>query len=148
MRSKWWLSLCLVVLCCGVLWAQGAGITVLVNGAPVNFDQPPIIVGGSVLVPMRGVFERLGADVVWVPDQRLVRATHGDTSIELQLGASTARINGQEHPLTTAAMSVGGRTMVPLRFISQALGADVRWSPSSRTVAIITAPAQAPPPVA
>lgn len=140
-----------VLLLALLLWFSGplqaqSGINVILDNTPVTFDQPPVMIGGSVMVPMRGVFERLGADVVYDGATRTIRATHGQTIVELGLGQPTARINGQVRQLTTPAMSVGGRTMVPLRFVSEALGADVRWSPASRTVAITTTGGPAPGP--
>ncbi|MHB2021165.1 MAG: stalk domain-containing protein [Candidatus Xenobia bacterium] len=143
MRTAWGRLLVMLMLCAGAALAQATGgINVTVNGTPVVFDQPPAMVSGSVMVPMRGVFNRLGADVVWDAPTRTIRATHGDTVIQLQLGAPTATINGQQRPLSTPAMEIGGRTMVPLRFVSEALGAEVKWDPATRTVAIsTTAPA-------
>ncbi|MBI2266593.1 MAG: copper amine oxidase N-terminal domain-containing protein [Armatimonadetes bacterium] len=121
--------------------AQGGSVHVVVNGELLTFDQPPLISGGSVMVPLRGVFEKLGADVHWEPFYRVVRASRGDTQIELRLGSPTATINGEVKMLATPAMSIRGRTMVPLRFVSEALGADVKWYWATRTVEITGATA-------
>jgi hypothetical protein len=119
---------------CGPASAQG--VTVLVNGQPVQFDQPPIMQDGRVLVPMRGVFERLGATVVYMPATRQIRATHGRTTVDLTLGSRDAQIDGKPFKLDVSAQTVGGRTVVPLRFVSESLGADVKWDAPNRTVAI------------
>lgn len=116
--------------------AAAQNVAVQVNGSPVHFDQPPVLRDGRVLVPVRGVFERMGADVVYVPRTRQVRATHGPRMIDLALGSRSATVDGKTVLLDTPAVEVGGRTMVPLRFISQALGANVRWSAASRLVSI------------
>ena len=118
------------------LAAQAQGVTVLVDGTPVQFDQPPVMEGGRVLVPMRGVFERLGASVVYVPESKQIRATHGNTMIDLTIGSRDARISGRPAQLDMPASTIGGRTVVPLRFISESLGADVRWDAPNRTVSI------------
>ncbi|MBI4280028.1 MAG: copper amine oxidase N-terminal domain-containing protein [Armatimonadetes bacterium] len=129
-------------------------IQVMVDGQPVVFDQPPVMMQGRVMVPLRGVFERLGASVVWDDASRTVVAVRGDTAVELQIGRLWARVNNRTIPLEVPALVMGGRTLVPLRFVSEALGAVVEWREAARTVVIIAPqpptapPAAAPPPPA
>lgn len=120
----------------GQAWAVGPQVQTTLDGRPLNFDQPAIMQGGRVMVPLRGIFESLGADVLFDNATRTIKATKGDRVVELALGSREAMINGQMSYLDVPASSIGGRTMVPLRFVSEALGAEVRWSPSSRTVAL------------
>jgi len=120
-------------------------VKVMVDGSPIYLDAPPVIVNGRVLVPLRGVFERLGATVIWDPATQTVRAQRGSTGVALSIGASQAAVNGQPQPLDTPALLVGGHTMVPLRFISQALGANVGWDAATYTVQIASSAAAAPP---
>jgi len=131
-------------------WAQTVApyVKVVVDGSPIYLDAPPVILGGRVLVPLRGVFERLGATVIWDPASQTVRAQRGPTGVALTIGASQAAVNGQPEPLDTPALLIGGRTMVPLRFISQALGAGVGWDAASYTVQITSQAATAAPPPA
>jgi hypothetical protein len=121
-------------------------VKVFVDNQPVYFDQPPVIVMGRVLVPLRGVFERLGAIVAWDPTTQTVLAQRGDTGVALRIGAPQAMVNGQPAPMDVPAMLVGGRTMVPLRFVSQALGAQVFWNAATATVAIASQAAMGAPP--
>lgn len=121
-------------------------VRVFVDNQPVYFDEPPVIAAGRVLVPLRGVFERLGAIVAWDPTTQTVLAQRGDTSIALRIGAPQAMVDGQPAPLDVPAMLVGGRTMVPLRFVSQALGAQVSWNAATATVAIASQTAVGVPP--
>ena len=111
-------------------------VRVFVDNQPVAFDVPPQIQYGRVLVPLRGVFERLGATVAWDNRTQTVLAQRGATSVSLAIGNTTAMINGQPAAMDVPAMLVGGRTMVPLRFVSQALGAAVNWDSATSTVAI------------
>jgi len=127
-------------------WAQGR-IRVTVDGDDLAFDQPPVMLGASVLVPLRGVFERLGAQVEWEAATRTITATRYDTQIVLRLGSSYATVNGEGRTLQAPAASIGGRTMVPLRFVSEALDANVQWQANSRTVVITSGLANQPPPV-
>jgi hypothetical protein len=112
------------------------GITGLLDGSPMTFDVPPRIINGSTMVPMRAIFNALGAGVSWDGTARTVTATRGSDVIVLTIGASTATFNGVSRPLNQPAVIVGGSTLVPLRFVSEALGADVRWDGATQTVTI------------
>jgi hypothetical protein len=114
--------------------AQNATVTITVNGSPVSFDQPPIERGGRVYVPLRGVFEQLGASVVYANGQ--INATRGSTTVALTIGSTNATVNGQTQQLDSPPFVVGARTLVPLRFVAQALGANVSYDSSSDSVAI------------
>lgn len=111
-------------------------ITTELNGSRVNFDQPPIMQDGRVLVPLRGIFENLGATVLYTPANKTIKATGDGNTVELTLGQRQAFVNGQQVYLDVPADTINGRTMVPLRFVSEAMGAEVKWSAASRTVAI------------
>jgi hypothetical protein len=121
-------------------------VKVLVDGSPVAFDRPPVIANGRVLVPLRGVFERLGATVVWDAASQTVLAQRGATNISLKISSPQAFVNGQAQFLDMPAMLIGGRTMVPLRFVSQSLGATVSWNATSSTVLISSRGAAVVPP--
>ena len=122
----------------GIASAQN-GISVFVNGDPIAFNGVgPQEVNGRVLVPLRGVLEKLGAYVDWDPAGQLVTAQRGDTSINLHIGSTQARVNNQPVTLDVPAEIYHGSTMVPLRFMSEALGADVRWEPTQYAVMITT----------
>jgi len=111
-----------------------ADVNVVVNGQSVGFDQPPITRAGRVFVPLRGVFERLGASVVY--DNGLINATGSGHNISLRIGSTQATIDGQTQYVDVAPFVIGSRTLVPLRFVAQALGAAVEWDQSSQTVRI------------
>lgn len=113
-----------------------ANIPVIVNGQQVQFDTPPIERGGRVFVPLRGVFEKLGASVVY--DNGLINATGSGRTIQLKIGSTTATVAGNNQQLDVAPFLVGPRTYVPLRFVSQALGATVDWNNNTQTVTIFS----------
>jgi Copper amine oxidase N-terminal domain len=115
--------------------AQSA-IRVYVDGQIVNFDVPPNVIQGRVLVPLRGVFERLGATVDYDGKTQHIVAVRGEQTVELTLGSRQARLNGKPALLDVPAFTVGDRTMVPLRFISESLGASVQWVEASRVILI------------
>nr|MDQ2688595.1 copper amine oxidase N-terminal domain-containing protein [Armatimonadota bacterium] len=115
-------------------------ISVYVNGNPVRFTgTPPTQIQGSVLVPLRGVFEALGASVNYNPVTKTINAEKGSSNVTLTLGQTVAMVNGQGQTLSQPAQTIGGTTLVPLRFVAQALGASVQWVAATQTVEIKTA---------
>lgn len=136
----------LIVAGAPALPAQAQTIRVLVDGSPIVFDQPPVSIGGRVLVPLRGVFERLGAFVQWDPRTNSVTATRGSTTVQLQIGSTRAVVNGRVVVLDVPPMIVQSRTLVPLRFVSEAMGARVDWDAATRTVFITSGIVVQPPP--
>jgi len=122
-------------------------VTVSVNGQPLALNPGPIERNGRVFVPLRGIFERLGASVVY--SSGTINATRGNTTVSLQIGSTQATVAGQTQTLDVAPFIVGATTYVPLRFIAQSLGANVNYSDSTRSVAIQMsggAPPPYPPP--
>ncbi|MDQ2798990.1 MAG: copper amine oxidase N-terminal domain-containing protein, partial [Armatimonadota bacterium] len=114
-------------------------IQVTVNGTPVAFSgTPPTEIKGAVLVPLRGVFQALGASVDYNAATRVINAQKGATTVLLPLGSLQATVNGQPQDLSQPAQAVGGTTLVPLRFVAQALGAYVDWHAATSTVEITT----------
>ena len=109
-------------------------IKVNLNGNYIQFDQPPIIQDGRTLVPFRAIFEHLGAEVEWNNETRTAIGYTDDIRIELPIDKKTARVNGKNVELDVPAMIVNGRTLVPLRFISETMGLDVDWDNDTRTV--------------
>lgn len=117
-----------------VVPVEAASVAISVNGQAVNFDQPPVERVGRVFVPLRGVFERLGASVVYANGQ--INATGNGKSISLHIGSTQASVNGQPVTVDVAPFLIGARTLVPLRFVAQALGATVDYNNGTRAVAI------------
>src|SRR5207244_11019777 len=122
---------------------------------PVAFGTVgPQQVQGRVMVPLRGVLEKLGAFVGWNAATHTVTASRGNLDLQLPIGARTASVNGRQVPLDVPAMTIAGTTMVPLRFVGETLGADVAWDAPTQTVLITThdagqpAPNRPPPPSA
>ena len=135
----------IALLAAGGVRAQNIGVRI--NGEPVEFTGfGPRQIEGRVMVPLRGVLEKLGAAVDWVPATHTVVASRGDLDLELPIGSRTARVNGRDVPLDVPAMTLGGSTMVPLRFVGETLGADIRWDAPTQTVLITTSGADSTAP--
>ncbi|MEI6499869.1 MAG: copper amine oxidase N-terminal domain-containing protein [Armatimonadota bacterium] len=121
-----------------------AAVQVELNGRPLALSVDPIQVGNRTMVPMRSLFEALGANVQWTDSTQTVTATRNATTIQLAIGARDALVNGRSLALDVPAMLYGGSTMVPLRFVSESLGADVRWNEGAQTVSMFTTGAPSP----
>jgi len=142
---KGWVALAASAVIAGSAAAQGIGVNV--NGQPVTFNGVgPQQVQGRVMVPLRGVMERLGAYVSYNPNGRIVTATRGDVDLQLRLGERVATVNGRQVSLDVPAQEYRGSTLVPLRFMGEALGADVRWDAAAQAVNISTQDAGAQDP--
>lgn len=114
-------------------------IEVTVDGKQVVFaGAEPMMERGRIMVPLRGVFEQMGAYVTWNESERTVKAENGPNVVILNVGGRDAMINGKSVDLDAPARMVQGRAMVPLRFIGEAFGADVEWVDSMSTVVILT----------
>ncbi len=111
-------------------------ITVYIDGEELSFDAAPYIENGTTRVPMRAIFEALGADVKWDAEDKKVTAEKDGTTVELTIGEDVAYVNGTENPLLVPAEIKESRTMVPLRFVSEALGAKVDWEGTTKTITI------------
>jgi hypothetical protein len=113
-------------------------ITVLVNGQPLELDVPPLIEDGRTLAPVRAIAESLGAVVDWDPVARRVEIVFNEDVVTLIIDSTDAYMNGQLKKLDVPARIVDGRTLIPARFISESLHAEVDWDAVSRTVIITT----------
>lgn len=120
--------------------AMGQQIRTTLNGTPVQFnDVQPVSVNGRVLVPVRGIFEQMGVNVGWDAADQRVYADGNGRNVVLYIGKRIAQVNGHDVSLDVPATTYNGRTMVPLRFISEAMGATVNWDAPDNLVAITTA---------
>lgn len=110
---------------------------VFLDGKLQSYAQSPIVIQGKTFVPLRAIFEALGAEVQWDQADSSVKAVRGGQVVEIAIGSHIAYVNGQKTTLEEAPrLHNGTTTMVPLRFVSEALGAKVEWEPSSRSVVI------------
>lgn len=114
--------------------------SIVVEGNRVAFDSPPYIDGGTTMVPMRVIFEALGSKMVWDEETKTVMGMKGSKAIALTINRSTANVNGKNYGLLKPATVKKGRTVVPLRFVSEALGCEVTWDSKTKKVTINSIP--------
>ena len=116
--------------------ASETSITVLLNGEPVAFDAQPEILTGTTFVPLRSIFEQLGAEVEWNQQRQEALLTSGREEICLKVGSQVAIRNTEVSSLIDAPYLKEDRVMVPLRYLSESLEYDVTWNPEMRTAEI------------
>lgn len=107
-----------------------------INGQEKVFAEPPMMYNDVTLVPMRAIFEELGAEVKWDDKQQKITATKGNDTIELKLNSKDAFVNYKPIKLLQEPLVSNNTTMVPLRFIGESLGANVNWDAKTKTVTI------------
>ncbi|GAA4858371.1 stalk domain-containing protein [Paenibacillus vulneris] len=117
-------------------FALSSQVTVELNGQRQQYEQPPVIRDGNTLVPLRAIFEAMGADVTWDEKTQTAAGRKGDITISLKIGDRQAWKNGQAVQLEAAAQLVNGYTMAPARFIGEAFGGQLSWDGATRTVTI------------
>jgi hypothetical protein len=132
--------LLLSVACPAYAAGTEAPIKIFLDGTPLVTDVDPVLKEDRTLVPFRAIGEALTAKVDWDESARQVTLTLGDKTVQLVIGDKTAYVNGEAKTLDVPAMLVEDRTMVPLRFISESLGASVQWSGELRRIDINTPP--------
>ena len=111
-------------------------ITVLLNNAQLEFDVSPQIINDRTMVPLRKIFETLGANVDWNQEDSSISSVKNSIKVYMQVGNPIMLVNGKEVTLDSPPIIIDGRTLVPVRAISEAYGANVDWNGDTRTVRI------------
>ena len=115
--------------------------TYTANGELIVMDVSPTIIESRTMLPIRFAATPLGADVAWDNETRKVTVSLGETKMELWIGQSNALVNGKTVPIdpdnvNVKPLIINGRTMLPLRFVTETLGCDVQWEEVARKVTI------------
>ena len=124
-----------------ILLQVGSSVMKLSDGTSRVLDAPPVIASGRTLVAIRPIVETLGGSIVWSAAERKVTVTLQGTQVLLWIDQPGATVNGVRRQIDTTNASVvprimAGRTMLPLRFVAEALGATVDWTASTQTITI------------
>ena len=113
-----------------------SNITVKVNYTVLTLDVPPMLENDRTLVPMRAIFEALGAEVSWYPESRAIVAVRGDTTVFMQVDDWYMSVNDEWIALDAPPRIVNDRTLIPLRAVAEALGAQVGWDEEMQVVTV------------
>ena len=115
-------------------------IAVQLDGLTLSLEVPPVIHNGRTMVPFRAIAEAMNIPVSWDDTSRTVTAGDGKTTVRLQINNPTAYINNNPVTLDAAPQIVSGRTLIPLRFFSEAFDSIVDWNGTLRQVTIASSP--------
>ena len=112
-------------------------IKVVVDGKEIIFtDQAPIIKNDRTMIPLRGVLETMGIDIVWNAEEQSITAERGDSYALFKIGETTLKTAEGEITLDVAPEIINDRTMIPLRAVTESFGAEVTWDADTKTVTI------------
>lgn len=118
------------------LFVISQGISVTLNGSPILFDQPPVLQNDRTLVPLRAIFEALGATVEWDNSTQTVTSTKDGKTIILIIGSNILYVDGTPITLDVPAQLLNARTLVPVRAVAESFDCNVDWNGSTQTVVI------------
>ncbi len=121
-----------------LLASSAFAVNLSVDGKTLNPDVAPIIENGRTLVPVRAIFESIGATVTWDNATRTVTAVKGEITVKLIIDDTTAYVNDTPKTLDVPARLVDGRTLVPARFVAEAMNAEVWWDDETKTAYVAT----------
>jgi len=128
----------LFILSTNIFSVSANNISVCLDGTYLSFDVQPQIINGRTLVPMRKIFESLGAVVSWDGASRTATGRKGDAIVNVSIDSKTLFKNGVPKTLDVAPTLVDGRTLVPVRAIAESFDCTVEWIGDTRTVKITT----------
>jgi cytochrome c2 len=135
-----WLLFLLFLLSGPAVRAEEQPVRVTLDGVEIQLDVPGEIREGRTLVPFRPILEALGAEVSWDPAKQTVSAKRGIDTVVMTVGSPVVEWRLSLIQVDVAPVIVNGRTLVPLRFLAQAMGLHVRWDEEARTVHLETQP--------
>jgi len=111
-----------------------------VGSETVEIESPPVIEKGFTLVPLRFIAEAFGATLDYNSALQIINISYKATSISLQVGSTIAFVDNVRKELNAPPKIINGRTLVPIRFISETFGAEVLWDGTTKTVTIVYKP--------
>ena len=120
-----------------IMKLQVGNKTALINNETSSLEAAPVIKNGRTMVPLRFIGEAFGAEFTYDSVFKIIDINFGSDKIKMQIGKDVAFVNGIEIALDVAPYIVNGRTLVPIRFISETFGAEVIWDSTTKTVTII-----------
>lgn len=126
--------------CAGISVSAEKPVTVTVDGQTVNFDVQPRLIGGRTMVPLRAIFEALGATVEWDEESQTVTAYNEIYIVKCTIDSNTMYINNEAKTIDVAPMMIDSRTLVPARFVAEAFNCNVNWDDRTFVVAITSNP--------
>lgn len=148
MKKRLAILLCLAMLMTMLAvpaFAADPAASVVIDGKTVAFDVAPANENGRLLVPLRAIFEQMGATVTWDDATKTATAVKGATTVVIAIGSVQPTINGTAKTIDAAAKIVDGRTLAPMRFVCEAFGGTVSWDGDKKVASVASPAAPAAP---
>ena len=97
-------------------------ISLQINGSQISAEVPPTVIDGRTMVPVRAIFEAVGANIDFDAETKTITAKKGDATVNMTVGTKVATVNNKEVQLDAPAVIVNGRTLAPARFVAETFG--------------------------
>lgn len=140
----WLMLVACITLVAAPFQAQAAtkSVNIVIDDKPLSLTNSPnpFVEKGRTLVPVRGVFEQLGLDVSWDQKTNTATITGDDVKIVMKSGSKQVTVNGTQTTIDVPVLKKDNRLFIPLRFVSEEAGIDVKWDQGTNTVYLSTAP--------
>lgn len=111
-------------------------ISLQINGSEISAEVPPTVIDGRTMVPVRAIFEAVGANIDFDAETKTITAKKGDATVNMTVGTKVATVNNKEVQLDAPAVIVNGRTLAPARFVAETFGYTVQWDAENKIVKI------------
>lgn len=116
--------------------ADNSEISVFLDATKIEFDVKPQIINERTMVPIRAIFEEMGAVVEWDQSTSTAISTKGDTVVKMTVNSMDMYVNNQLVKMDTSPIVIDGRTLAPARYVAEAFGAEVQWDQQNSAVII------------
>ena len=126
----------MIVSLTGVAFAGNQEIKVYLEGYKISFDVQPQTINGRTMVPIRAIFEAMGATVNWDASTKTAVCTKDNTTVKMTLNSTVGYINGTAFKMDVTPVIMNGRTLAPARYVAEAFGYYVNWDNMTRSVLI------------
>lgn len=126
----------LFTILCTHTYANESNIKVLLDNQEISFDVKPQVINERTMVPVRAIFESMGATVDWNQDTQTVNAQKGSTKVIMKLNSNIVLVNGKETIMDVTLAAIDGRTLAPARYVAESFGYNVGWNQETSTVII------------
>lgn len=129
-----WFTAAALAVCCFAVPVSAENVNVVLNGMPISFDVPAQTINDRTMVPMRAIFEAIGAEVDWDDESQTAYGYKTGINIHIQVDSNVMLKNFNDILLDTPAQLIDGRVLVPVRAVSESFGINVDWDEASKTV--------------
>lgn len=120
----------------GVAPELTSGKKVYYNGSKIAFDVPPAVINGRLMIPARAVFEKMGCIIIWNDASKALEVTRNGKQVIITINSTVMMVDGKAVKLDVAPTIIDGRTLVPLRAISTALGAHIVYGATNEMAVV------------